>query len=220
MSRQTAHSGAATGFVREPSGSLVAMRTGGGSHYYLSDVQGSVIGLVDASGKRSATYAYGPYGEERTATGTAAGQPYRYTGTYLDPSGLYTMGARYYDPALGRFTQPDPSGREANPYAYASGDPVNRTDPMGTASFLGGVSTLLDVKSLGEGAQALSEGDWNEAAGVAAGWAAGAVTEATCGTAAVAAGLPTAGAGGFLVGAGCLAAGEFVGSQVEKAVSG
>ncbi|WP_420709155.1 RHS repeat-associated core domain-containing protein [Streptomyces sp. NRRL S-37] len=41
------------------------------------------------------------------------------------------MGHRYYDPALGRFTQPDPSGQEENPYLYAAGDPVNRVDPTG-----------------------------------------------------------------------------------------
>ncbi|GHD29605.1 hypothetical protein [Streptomyces galbus] len=40
-------SGAATGFVREPSGTLVAMRTGGSSQYYLTDAQNSVLGLVD-----------------------------------------------------------------------------------------------------------------------------------------------------------------------------
>src|SRR5205085_6209579 len=101
-------------FVREPSGTLVSMRSGGSSQYYLTDAQNSVIGLVDASGKRTATYAYGPYGEARTNTGTQ--QPYRYTSTYLDPSGLYKTGARYYDPKLGRFTQPDPSGKESNPY--------------------------------------------------------------------------------------------------------
>ncbi|MFF9894435.1 RHS repeat-associated core domain-containing protein [Streptomyces longispororuber] len=130
-----------TGFVREPSGTLTAMTTGGASQYYLTDVQGSVIGLVDAGGKRTATYSYGPYGEARTTTGT--NQPYRYTGTYLDPSGLYKMGARYYDPHLGRFTQPDPSGKESNPYAYAAGDPVNRIDPSGL-DFLG-----LDKKQWG-----------------------------------------------------------------------
>jgi RHS repeat-associated protein len=121
-----------TGFVREASGTLTAMTTGGASQYYLTDVQGSVIGLVDATGKRTATYSYGPYGEARTATGT--NQPYRYTGTYLDPSGLYKMGARYYDPQLGRFTQPDPSGQEKNSYLYAAGDPINNTDPSGLLS--------------------------------------------------------------------------------------
>lgn len=121
-----------TGFVREPSGTLTAMTSGGASQYYLTDVQGSVIGLVDSAGKRTATYSYGPYGEARTTSGT--NQPYRYTGTYLDPSGLYKMGARYYDPQLGRFTQPDPSGKESNLYAYAAGDPVNRVDPSGLLS--------------------------------------------------------------------------------------
>jgi RHS repeat-associated protein len=131
--------GTATGFVREPSGTLVAMRSGGSSQYYLTDAQNSVIGLVDTAGKRTATYAYGPYGEPRTHTGTQ--QPYRYTSTYLDPSGLYKMGARHYDPALGRFTQPDPSGQENNPYLYATGDPVNHSDPTGLFSF----SDALDV---------------------------------------------------------------------------
>ncbi|MEV1045791.1 RHS repeat-associated core domain-containing protein [Streptomyces sp. NPDC049916] len=123
-----------TGFVREATGTLTAMTSGGASQYYLTDVQGSVIGLVDASGKRTATYSYGPYGEARTTSGT--NQPYHYTGTYLDPSGLYKMGARYYDPQLGRFTQPDPSGKESNPYAYCAGDPVNHMDPSGL-DFLG-----------------------------------------------------------------------------------
>ncbi|MFF5251217.1 RHS repeat-associated core domain-containing protein [Streptomyces leeuwenhoekii] len=132
-------SGTATGFVREPSGTLVAMRSGGSSQYYLTDAQNSVIGLVDTAGKRTATYTYGPYGEPRNHTGTQ--QPYRYTSTYLDPSGLYKMGARYYDPALGRFTQPDPSGQENNPYLYATGDPVNHSDPTGLFSF----SDALDV---------------------------------------------------------------------------
>ncbi|CAM5562759.1 hypothetical protein SCALM49S_09159 [Streptomyces californicus] len=52
---------------------------------------------------------------------------------------MYKMGARYYDPDLGRFTQPDPSGQEANPYLYAA-SLVNRTDPTGLFSF----SDILD----------------------------------------------------------------------------
>ncbi|MFF0157936.1 RHS repeat-associated core domain-containing protein [Streptomyces sp. NPDC005263] len=88
--------------------------------------------LVDAGGKRTATYSYGPYGEARTTTGTD--QPYRYTGTYLDPSGLCKTGARY-DPQLGRFTQHDPSGKESNLYAYAAGDPINHSDQSGLLSF-------------------------------------------------------------------------------------
>ena len=123
------------GFVREPSGTLNSMRTGGKSYYYLTDALGSVMGLADASGKRTHTYDYGPTGLPRTTPTEAVPQPFRFTGTYLDPTGLYTMGARYYDPHLGRFTQPDPAGKETNPYLYATGDPVNHTDPTGLLSW-------------------------------------------------------------------------------------
>ncbi|WP_432101479.1 RHS repeat-associated core domain-containing protein [Streptomyces sp. WAC 04229] len=58
-------------------------------------------------------------------------QPYRYAGAYADPTGLYKMGHRYYDPTLGRFTRPAPSGQEKNPYPYANGDPINNTYPNG-----------------------------------------------------------------------------------------
>jgi hypothetical protein len=52
------------------------------------------------------------------------------------------MGYRYYNPNYGRFTQPDPTRQEANPYAYANGDPINGSDPTG-ASLLKGIGDLF-----------------------------------------------------------------------------
>jgi RHS repeat-associated protein len=46
-------------------------------------------------------------------------------------TGYLKLGARYYNPTTGRFTQPDPSGKEANTYNYATCNPVNSTDPTG-----------------------------------------------------------------------------------------
>ncbi|MFI9773019.1 RHS repeat-associated core domain-containing protein [Streptomyces sp. NPDC052415] len=129
----TTTNGVDTGFIREPAGTLNSMTTGGKSYYYLTDATGNVLGLVDEAGKRTHTYAYGPTGLPRGTTTEAAPQPHRYTGAYADPTGLYKMGHRYYDPQIGRFTQPDPSGQETNPYLYASGDPINHTDPSGLA---------------------------------------------------------------------------------------
>jgi RHS repeat-associated protein len=54
-------------------------------------------------------------------------------GRRLDPTGLYWMGMRYYDPERGRFLSPDPlgHGESASLYDYAGGDPVNFVDPLG-----------------------------------------------------------------------------------------
>ncbi|MFD1829291.1 RHS repeat-associated core domain-containing protein [Streptomyces desertarenae] len=118
------------------------------------------MGLVDASGERTHTYDYGPTGLPRTTPTESLPQSYRFTGIYFDPTGLYKMGARYYDPHLGRFTQPDPSGQETNPYLYAAGDPVNRIDPAGLYSiddfksdvgFVGSTATIGGVIGGGVG---------------------------------------------------------------------
>jgi len=129
---QTAASSPTTAFTRTPGGTLVSIRAGGASSYYLTDNLGSAVGLVDANGTKAATYAYDPYGTTRTATGPqAAANPFRYTSGYQDPSGLYKLGARYFDPSLGRFTQPDPSGQEKNNYTYTGDNPTANTDPTG-----------------------------------------------------------------------------------------
>ncbi len=96
-----------------------------------------MVALTDASGAVSHSYTYDPYGvtTETTASGAVA-NPWRYTGQYQDAAtGLYKMGARYYQPELGRWTQPDPSGQEANAYLYAGGNPANFIDPSGLSFF-------------------------------------------------------------------------------------
>ena len=133
-------SGVATYYERDPHGTLVSEITPGGNpadeFYYVFDGQGSVIGLVDATGTQRAVYSYDPYGAHATATainGTPPANPWRYDGGYLDPSGLYHFGARYYDPITGRFTQLDPATTPSggNRYAFAGDDPANNTDLTG-----------------------------------------------------------------------------------------
>ncbi len=53
-----------------------------------------------------------------------------------DVSGQQYKRNRYYDPATGQFTQPDPIGIAGglNSYGFAAGDPVTYSDPYGLSA--------------------------------------------------------------------------------------
>ena len=110
----------------------------GQQYFFITDALGSVVGLIDSSGAWAGGYSYSPYGTLRSnpATGSPADKnSIRYIAGYFDQSsGLYKLGARFYDPSLGRFTQIDPSGQEANPYNYGKCNPINASDPSGLLS--------------------------------------------------------------------------------------
>ena len=133
----TTEAGATTATTRDPNGALIGLRTSAGRFYYLLDGLGSVVAVTDGSGNVTNSYTYDPYGATtESASSGAVANPWRYTGQYQDLStGLYKMGARYYQPELGRWTQPDPSGQDANAYLYVGGNPVNFVDPSGLSFF-------------------------------------------------------------------------------------
>jgi RHS repeat-associated protein len=123
--------------LRDNAGQLLSERSPTGTSYVIFDALGSTIGLTDSSGNLSATWAYDPWGNVSSKTGSAS-TPFLFQGAYLDAStGLYKMGARFYDPTLGRWTQPDPvrgeptSPETLNLYAFVGDNPVNLTDRSG-----------------------------------------------------------------------------------------
>jgi RHS repeat-associated protein len=80
---------------------------------------------------------YKAFGETRYTWGTTP-TAYKFTGQRLDDAtGLYYYGARYYDPALGRFVQadtivPEPGNPQAlNRYSYVLNNPLRYHDPSG-----------------------------------------------------------------------------------------
>jgi RHS repeat-associated protein len=100
--------------------------------WLLADERGSVMAVTDSSGATIAKNSYDEYGKP----GAGNIGRFQYTGqTWLSDIGLYYYKARFYSPSLGRFLQPDPIGYAGglNIYAYASDDPVNRSDPFGLA---------------------------------------------------------------------------------------
>jgi RHS repeat-associated protein len=116
----------------------LSMATVAGSFYYHYDPLGSVANLTNASGATQWTYSYEPYGSPVVTTnaGGAPANPIRFTGQYLDSTGLYNLRARQYDPTSGRFLETDPSPAPASmpytgTYAYAGDDPSLGIDPSG-----------------------------------------------------------------------------------------
>ncbi|WP_437090125.1 hypothetical protein [Streptomyces hundungensis] len=168
-----------TGFVREASGTLTGMTSGGAGQYYLTDVQGSVIGLVDASGKRTATYSYGPYGEARTTPATTT------------PSSAASL-------------SPTPPARRRTPTCTPKATPSTastRTALPPLSVVDGVVGKIGDAKSLYDVGKDLVSGDVVGAARGPASLAVGVVVGGICEAA-------TGPESGFLSTAGCYAAGE------------
>ena len=114
--------------------------------YQVTDSQGSTSLVVDGPTGTADGPAqfYDPFGAQINADGTAYTGTNQtqvtqgYTGQEQDTQyGLDNYHGREYDPALKRFTTPDPkvsnplNGQTYNPYSYVADDPVNATDPTG-----------------------------------------------------------------------------------------
>jgi RHS repeat-associated protein len=120
----------------------LSMVTPASSFYYHYDLLGSVTNVTDASGTPEWTDSYEPFGAIRSETQNDPNAPTNYmkfAGEYADPTGLYYLRARQYDPGAGRFLSVDPIQRSADTqegllYAYASDNPLVSTDPSGLCS--------------------------------------------------------------------------------------
>lgn len=128
---------------------LISERAGSASRWYHGDETGGTRGLTDGAQTATDSLDYDSWGLAVRTTGTSV-TPFRHKGGLgyrTDPdSGLLLLGARYYDPALGRFISRDPMGYAAgdpNLYRYAANNPVNASDPSGKW-----LDTLLDVLGL------------------------------------------------------------------------
>ena len=103
----------------------------------ISDHLGSPVMVVDAENATPVLYReYDAFGNITRAVGaeTSNLDAFGFAGGQMDPdTGLIRIGARDYDPAIGRWTTPDRRFpvHKSNTYVYADGDPVNRFDVMG-----------------------------------------------------------------------------------------
>ena len=126
-------------FFYDASGLPYAMKYNGTAYYYITNLQGDVMRIVDASQNIVTSYDYDPYGKVISATGTLAGvNPLRYRGyVYDQETGFYYLQSRYYDPTIGRFINADVYSstdigiQGSNMFAYCNNNPVMHSDPTG-----------------------------------------------------------------------------------------
>lgn len=106
--------------------------------YFHNDVSGTPMLATDAAGQVVWKETYRPYGQKLTNSAAADGNKVGYAGKPFDNNtGLSYMGARYYDPVLGRFTGIDP--KEVDPsdlhsfnrYVFGNNNPYKFVDPDG-----------------------------------------------------------------------------------------
>ncbi len=109
------------------------------TYYYITNLQGDVMYLVNADGVQVAAYDYDPYGKIITATGELAEiNPMRYRGYYYDTeTGFYYLQSRYYDPEICRFINVDSYASTGqsylgyNTFVYCNNNPILYSDGKG-----------------------------------------------------------------------------------------
>ncbi|WP_240496441.1 RHS repeat-associated core domain-containing protein [Streptomyces torulosus] len=122
-------------------GTMVAMRvaTGSGSKlsWLMADSQASTQLAVDSATGTATRRKYFPFGAQRGSQALPSGTDRGFVGKAEDAdTGLSILGARMYDPVLGRFLSPDPittpyTPQNLNAYSYSGNNPVASSDPSG-----------------------------------------------------------------------------------------
>ena len=112
-------------------------------YYYVKNLQGDVTQIRDENNNLIASYVYDAWGKvlsttEYTTNSIGAKNAIRYRGYYYDTeSNLYYLNARYYDPQIKRFLNPDELlGANGglvgyNMFAYCNNNPIMFVDYNG-----------------------------------------------------------------------------------------
>ena len=131
-------------FFYNANGTPISVLYNNTRYYYVRNAQGDIVALTTVTGQKAVTYTYDAWGKLLQIGGGLAstlGQanPLRYRGyVYDSETGLYYLGSRYYDPAVGRFINADkylPVLFEENEcynlFIYCYNNPLNWTDSEG-----------------------------------------------------------------------------------------
>ena len=133
-------------FYYDTENSPIALSYNGKMFYYVKNLQGDIVKILDEDGQEKADYVYNAWGDiiSQSDDELSSINPLRYRGyVYDEDTTMYYLQTRYYDPTTGRFINADgtafigSSGTAIgdNIYTYCENDPVNRSDAEGTCYF-------------------------------------------------------------------------------------
>ncbi|NUO55589.1 MAG: RHS repeat protein, partial [Hamadaea sp.] len=118
-------------------GRTIASRAQGAVQWLVGDHHGTSQLTVNPATLQATPRRFDPFGNPRGASTTWPGGTRGFVGgTSNDATGLTRLGAREYDPSIGRFVSVDPimdssDPQQMNGYAYANNSPASASDPDG-----------------------------------------------------------------------------------------
>jgi RHS repeat-associated protein len=120
----------------EHGGKVVALRSLTGLVWLASDHQNTQQVAINADTMEVVRRRQAPFGAPRGAGAAFPGEKGFVGGTVDSSTGLTHLGAREYDPVLGRFISVDPildpgNPQQLNAYAYSYNSPITTSDPTG-----------------------------------------------------------------------------------------
>ena len=156
LTQMVASSGGTMHFTYGTDGRPLSITYGGATYYYVLNLQGDVVAILDSTGALVVEYVYDAWGRVLSTTGSKASSlglhnPLRYRGYVYDrETGLYYLQSRYYNPNTGRFLNADSlidtsAGLAGyNLFAYCANNPIVYADSSGQW-----IESVFDLFSLG-----------------------------------------------------------------------
>ena len=133
-------------FYYDSDGSATSFSYNGTMYFYVKNLQGDVVRIIDLSGTEVASYVYDAWGNIKDTKGEPTIReinPIRYRGYVYDTeTSLYYLQSRYYDPLTGRFLNADEisymfindSVIGSNAFSYCDNNSINAVDSDGFKS--------------------------------------------------------------------------------------
>ena len=133
-------------FYYDSDGNATSFSYNGTMYFYVKNLQGDVIRIIDLAGTEVASYVYDSWGNIKDTKGDTTVRelnPIRYRGYVYDTeTSLYYLQSRYYDPFTGRFLNADDThyimfpSLMANLYTYCDNNAISNTDTNGKTAWL------------------------------------------------------------------------------------